>query len=203
MTTEKNFKNVTAIIKRDLDTAVTHYTKEFPLDKSHPPVGLAFNGTQDDDNSSDGSFNLYLSSCSTVFDDRLENYSAPPATSSPAIQAWGPTTPNIPKDVHSTTTTQVVSGISSATYNEVDREKEQMAREISELKAQVQALLQKSTTPAPTTPGIDIQAIVAHTTAAVMKEMLKQQQNLKRPIDELAAGSEANATSDAMNTSTS
>jgi hypothetical protein len=141
--------------------------------------------------------------CSTVFDNQSSDYSAPPETSSPAIQAWGPTGPNIPKDVHSTTTTQAISGISSTTYTESDREKEQMAREIRELKAQVQSLLQKTSTLTPATTGIDIQAIVEQTTAAVMQRMLSQQHNAKRLNDEQAAGSDANATSDAMNTSVS
>jgi hypothetical protein len=206
MTTDSAFKYVTEILKKDISASVAHYSDDFPMDKSFPPVGLAFKGAGQDDESSGASFKSYLSSCSTVFDDKTTDFSAPPATSSPAIQAWGPIPPNIPKDVHSTTTTQIVSGISSSNYNEFDREKEQMAREIRELKAQVQKLLQKPqvTAPAPaTTTGIDMAAIIAATTEAVVQIMLQQQQqpSKKRTIETPEADSDANASSGDVNMS--
>jgi hypothetical protein len=178
MTTDSAFKHVIEVIKRDIVATVARYSDDFPMDKSFPPVGLAFKGTgqDDDDDSSGASFNSYLSSCSTIFANETTDFSGPPVTSSPAIQAWGPIPPNIPKDVQSTTTTQIVSGLSS-NYNEFDREREQMAREIRELKAQVQSLLQKPQNQAPIPTGIDITAIIAATTEAVMQRMIQQQQS--------------------------
>jgi hypothetical protein len=98
-----------------------------------------------------------------------------------------------------------VSGLSS-NYNEFDREREQMAREIRELKAQVQSLLQKPQNQAPIPTGIDITAIIAATTEAVMQRMIQQQQspNNYNNDDTPENSRDANTTmGDANNTSVS
>ena len=79
-----------------------------------------------------------------------------------------------------------------------------MAREIRELKAQVQTLLSKSQ-PAAATPttNIDIAGIIAQTTEAVMQRMLAQQQQIESTTTTNApeASSDANATGGVLNMS--
>jgi outer membrane murein-binding lipoprotein Lpp len=195
MTNDQHFKDVTDLIKRELTASVAHYSEEFPIPSTFPPVGLAFKSREYDDESSGGSFNTYLSACSTIFSERNMEFSSPPETSSPAIQAWGPTPPKIPREVQSTTETQVESGLSSDNYHHADREKERMSREIQDLKAQVKTLLQKAKGPdPPPPPELDMAALIAATADAVMQRMIANQNkeiNTQRK-DKQAAGSDAN-----------
>ena len=205
MTTEGQFKRLTELIKRTIVAAVSNYTEECPLDPSLPPVGLAFKGQEYDD-SSGGSFNTYLSACSSVFSNQNDDFSYPPDNSSPAIQAWGPTPPKIPREFQTELDTQVESGLSSEGYARVDHEKEKMAKEIRDLKAQVKSLLQISQQPQvpPPQPNFDMQAIIEATTRAVMQSIHQQEQHQQQHqgnapsslLEELSCNSDANAGSE-------
>jgi hypothetical protein len=202
MTSDSAFKYVTETLKRNIQESVAIYSQKFPMDKSLPAVRLAFKGAEQDDDSSGGSFNSYLSSCSTVFSDQNTDFSAPPVPNSPAIQAWGPVQPNIPREIQSTATTQVVSGISSSNYTEVDREKEQMTREIRELKAQVQKLLQKPTERTPvSTPTVDMSSIMAEVRKEVQKAMQLNQPKQSTINEAPTAGNDANISGGDINMS--
>ena len=123
------------------------------------------------------------------------DFSSPPATG-PAIQAWGP---KIPRELHTTSETQVESGVSSANYPPIDREKEKMAREIQDLKEQVKTLLQRSKTPGPVQqPNIDMSVIIKATTEAVMNIVSQQRRPelINAPTDTREVNSAANADED-------
>ena len=118
LTTEAYFKTVTEIIKRDLVTSIEMYATQHPPPDSFPPPSLAFKGQQWDEDSQ-GSFNTYLSACSSIFSLNDVDFSNPPPSTNPSTQAWGPPD-KIPTSFNLTADTQVESGVSQDEFEKVN-----------------------------------------------------------------------------------
>ncbi|KAL7580872.1 hypothetical protein ACA910_001141 [Epithemia clementina (nom. ined.)] len=168
-------------IEEKLPPLVALYCNEHSLDLSQlPPLGFAFKA-QPFDEESDGSFQSYVSSCSTIYSAASEGHSAdesafdqPPRGSAPIPQAWS--TPLPPSVAHASPATVTEdSPISQEAFDRVTRDNERLSRQISVLTDQVQQLLsaqkRQNTVPPPppvATRDIDVEQIVLATTKSVL-----------------------------------
>ncbi|KAL7560215.1 hypothetical protein ACA910_003296 [Epithemia clementina (nom. ined.)] len=154
---------------------------EHHLDLSHlPPLGFAF-CTEPFDESSDGSFEFYVSACSTfhsrqsaVFSLGRSSYDHPPRGSAPMPQAWSTSLP--PSVIHAAPISSTDSPILQEAFDRVTRENDRLSRDLRALSEKVQLLLNASqsresasaSTSAPGLSPADIEKIVLATTQSVL-----------------------------------
>ncbi|KAL7576952.1 hypothetical protein ACA910_006708 [Epithemia clementina (nom. ined.)] len=150
-----------------------------------PAARLAFKSTPYEDSSPGGSFDSYLSTCSSLYSLEDSQYREPihssPTGSSPATQAWTSPVP-VPTIVETRTST-TASPITQDNLDRVQRNNDRLTKELSKMKAQMSTLLaahNKQPTVLPTTQQplptqvtpytMDIDMIVKSVLAALQAE---------------------------------
>ena len=137
MTTRKSFQSGSQMIRDNITKWVQHITVErgihVPLEFTKP--SLAFRNGFDDDSSSDGTMQSYISACSSIFTVQSEVFNDPPQSTTVPVQAWA-SPDGIP---NSLTTHTIMTPNSSITDVELIKKQE----EIDHLQSQVATLTQQ------------------------------------------------------------
>ncbi|KAL7557988.1 hypothetical protein ACA910_000035 [Epithemia clementina (nom. ined.)] len=146
-----------------------------------PSPRVVFKSTRYQDSSPGGSYQSYLSICSSMYSAENNQFHEPihnpPYGSSPNTQAWTSPIP-VPTIVETTTPITTPSPLSQDAIDCVNRANDQLTQEIAELKAQMANLLaqqnqqNQATTPPPPPnispqPTVDIDFVVKTVLAAL------------------------------------
>jgi hypothetical protein len=177
VTTKKYFTFVKEYLDAHLAQIVEDIIRFHNCEQIHKKVGLGFKNPnrEEDDASSDGTMDSYLSVCSTIYgneeeDECNEEFQQPPQQRSPAPQAWG--TGAIPESVMQSSASQSVSGVSNEEFETLRAENNRLAKQVEQAQAQIQELMKCNvltsattiaSTPAPANviQGLDLERIIS------------------------------------------
>jgi hypothetical protein len=171
MTTEAFFKPIVAELSAHLPDWVQFYATEFPSDEDFPAPGLAFKN-QPFEEGSEGSFNTYMSACSSIYTIQDDTFDLPPERSNAITQAWGGDP--VPALLDSTVSTPANSGISQDDFDAVNRENARLNRKLDELTVLVKNMQQSHQTPQQPSQ-IDMNIIIAAATQAALQAVAAAQ----------------------------
>jgi hypothetical protein len=175
VTTKKYFNFVKEYLEAHLPSLIEDIIRDENQVQIHKKVGLGFKNpnNEEDDVSSDGTMDSYLSVCSTVYgneeeDECNEEFFEPPQQRSPAPQAWG--TGAIPESVTQASTSQSISGVSNGEFESLRADNIRLTKQLEQTQAQIQLLMrsnqQGAATATPTAPtstiqGLDLEKIIS------------------------------------------
>lgn len=171
LTNKQHFPQVTNALRTSLTTWLEGYADNAPPDPSFPMPSLAFKSTNLDADSG-GSFQTYLSACSSVYSVTDEYYNKPPTSNAPQPQAWGNT--SVPIFIESPTTIVLpISTYSPETFEALQQRNIKMEKEIAALNSTVQQLLREreNSTPISPTPSPQSFPQLNDIVAAVVKAL--------------------------------